>query len=66
MRYEVRVDGASIGVFAEAEDALERVRQALEENPDHEPEIIDMETGRAYEPGATVGEREALSPKIGF
>ena len=66
MRYEVRVDGASIGVFATAEEALEQVRQALLANPDHEPEIIDMETGRAFEPGSTVEEREDMATKIGF
>jgi hypothetical protein len=50
MRYEVRVAGASIGAFAEPEDALECVRRALAENPDQEPEIIDMQTGHAYDP----------------
>ena len=66
MRYEVRVDGSSIGVFATAEEALERVRQALQDNPDHEPEIIDMETGHAYEPAATAEDREELATKVGF
>ncbi len=66
MRYEVRVDGASIGVFATAEEALERVRQALLDDADHEPEIIDMETGHAYEPNATTEERNELATKIGF
>ena len=66
MRYEVRVDGASIGVFATAEEALQQVRQVLLANPDHEPEIIDMETGRAFEPGSTVEERDDMAAKIGF
>jgi hypothetical protein len=66
MRYEVRVDGGSIGVFATPEEALERVRQALAEDPDHEPEIIDMETGRAFEPAATEHDREHLANKVGF
>ena len=66
MRYEVRVDNASIGVFATADEALERVRQALDENPDHEPEIIDMATGRAFEPASTIEDREDLATKIGF
>jgi hypothetical protein len=66
VRYEVRVDGASIGVFAAAEAALERVRQALAENPDHEPEIIDMTTGKAYQPAATTAERDQLSEIAGF
>ena len=64
MRYEVRVDGASVGVFATAEDALERVRQALAADPDHEPEIIDMETGRAFAPAATEDERDRLADEI--
>lgn len=50
MRYEVRVDGASIGVFAEAEQALQCVSDWLAANPGHEPEIIDMETGTSFEP----------------
>jgi hypothetical protein len=50
MRYEVRVRGGSIGIFATAEEALECVRAALAENPDDEPEIIDMQTGQAFEP----------------
>ena len=66
MRYEVRVDGASIGVFATAEEALEQVRQALLADPDHEPEIIDMETGHAYEPIATVDGRGESATKIGY
>jgi hypothetical protein len=50
MRYEVRLAGASIGVFAEAEEALACVRQALADHPGEEPEIIDMETGLAFDP----------------
>ena len=65
MRYEVRVDGASIGVFATAEDALERVRQALADNSGHEPEIIDMTTGKAYQPAAVSGARDGLSETAG-
>jgi hypothetical protein len=53
MRYEVRLRGFSIGTFEEPEEALERVRQALAENADDAPEIIDMETGKAFAPGAT-------------
>lgn len=64
MRYEVRVDGASIGVFETLEEALERVRRALEENPGHEPEIIDQETGRAFAPAATVDGREDLASRM--
>lgn len=66
MRYEVLLDGASIGVFATAEEALARVRAALAENPDHEPEIIDMTTGKAFEPGSSVDERDDLANKVGF
>lgn len=66
MRYEVRLDGASIGVFETAEEALDRVRRALDENPSHEPEILDMETGKAFEPGASVEDRDDLANKIGY
>lgn len=64
-RYEVRVDGGSIGTFEEPEQALECVRAALERNPGHEPEIIDMETGKAFEPAATAEDRDDLASKIG-
>ena len=66
MRYEVRVGNASIGVFAESEDALECVRRALADNPDQEPEIIDMETGRAFEPASTEADRDDLASKVGY
>ncbi len=59
MRYEVRVDGASIGVYATAEQALDRVRQVLFDTPGHEPEIIDMDTGRAYVPAAEAADPTA-------
>jgi hypothetical protein len=65
MRYEVCVAGASIGVFAEAEEALECVRAFLAANPDEEPEIIDMETGHAYEPAATEADRAERADDIG-
>ena len=42
------------------------MRQALLADPDHEPEIIDMETGHAYEPNATVDGRGESATKIGY
>jgi hypothetical protein len=62
MRYEVRIAGASIGVFAEAEEALECCRRALAENPGEEPEIIDMETGHAYDPAHMFEDGEDVAP----
>ena len=66
MRYEVRTTSGSIGTYDTPEEALERVRQALADNPDDEPEIIDMETGKAFEPASTVEEREDLANKVGY
>ncbi len=51
MRYEVRVAGVSIGVFEDQQDALDCVRLALEADPTQEPEMIDMDTGVAFDPG---------------
>jgi hypothetical protein len=61
MRYEVRIAGASIGAFAEAEDALECVRRALAENPGQEPEMIDMQTGHAYDPAHMFEDEEDIA-----
>jgi hypothetical protein len=66
MRYEVRVSGGSIGTFETAEDALECVRAALADNPDDVPDIIDMETGEAFEPATTELQSDALAEKSGF
>ncbi len=61
MRYEVRVDGVSIGVFEEPEDAVECVAEWLAKNPGHEPEIIDMQTGKAFDSGEMEPEGDAIA-----
>jgi hypothetical protein len=60
MRYEVRLRGFSIGTYEEPEEALERVRRSLAENPDAVPEIIDMETGKAFGPDAPDEDRDDI------
>ena len=66
MRYEVRVAGGSLGTYDDPEQALDRVKKALADNPEDEPEIIDMETGKAFEPAATEADRDELANKVGF
>lgn len=66
MRYEVRANGAACGAFETQEGALERARQLLAADPDHVPEIIDMEAGRAFAPGADAGDQERLAKTVGF
>lgn len=66
MAYEVRINRETLGVYATTEEAQERVREAMKEQPDCEVEMIDTITGRAAEPGASIGSRDDLANKIGF
>lgn len=66
MRYDVKIDGTSVGTFASADEALARVRQAVAEHPDREPEIIDRTTGRPFAPAASVAERDRLANETGY
>ncbi len=61
MRYEVRVGGESIGVFAEPKAALAAVRAALLENRGQEPEIIDMQTGKMFAAAEMEPEGDAIA-----
>jgi hypothetical protein len=66
MRYEVRLNGKAIAAYATPEEALERVREMLQQDADLQLEIIDLETGRSYAPAASVPEGEELATKVGF
>ena len=66
MSYELRVNGRPAAVYADPEDALDRVRTLMKSDCDLEPEIIDTRTRRAFEPAASIRSREELATKIGF
>ncbi len=66
MAYELRIDRQPAGTFERSEDAVARVRQALKNRPDCEPEIIDTATGKPFAPAASRGWREHLANEVGF
>jgi hypothetical protein len=61
MSYELRVNGRPGEVYADPEDALDRVRTLMKSNCDIEPEVLDTRTGRAFEPAASIRWREELA-----
>ena len=66
MRYELHIDKAHVGTFDSSEEALARAREALKARPDCEPEILDADTGKAFEPAASTRWRDELSNKVGY
>ncbi len=66
MAYELRVGGASTGQFDTEEAAVAAVRDLIRTNPDAEPEIFDLATGRPCAPGASKTWREELANRVGF
>lgn len=62
--YELRLNGRPVGQYKDAEAALERVRLVSAVDPDIEPEIMDMRTGRAFEVAASLRWREELTAKM--
>jgi hypothetical protein len=66
MSYELRNNGHKIGIYACSEDALDRVRVMMKLDVDCEPEVLDTQTGRAFELAASLRWRDELAAKIGF
>ena len=66
MPYELRNAGASSQTFETEPEAVEAAKQALQFNPDAEPEIIDLANGKPASPGASETWREELKNKVGF
>ena len=66
MPYELRVGGVSKGRFDTEEAAVAAARDVIRANPDADPEIFDMETGKASAPGASKTWREELANRVGF
>ncbi len=65
MAYELRVGGSGQQFDTEPE-AVEAAKQALRDNPDAEPEVIDLATGQPASPGASRNWREELKNQVGF
>ena len=65
MAYELRV-GTTTTRFDSEPEAVEAAKQALRDDPNAEPEVIDLATGRAATPGASLRSREDLKGTIGF
>lgn len=66
MPYELRIDGKVEDRFETSEEAENRARAVVRENPDRVVEVIDLSTGRPYAPAASAGDRDAMARKIGF
>lgn len=66
MAYELRLDGRTITRCDTEQEALALVRQALAADPDHEPEVIDLATGKPVAPGASHPDRDDLANKVGY
>ena len=65
MAYELRV-GTAKTVFDTEPEAIDAAKQAMRDDPDAEPEIIDLTTGNPAAPGASRQWREDLKNKVGF
>ncbi len=66
MAYELRVNGTSKGRFDTEAAAVAAARDMIRANPDAEPEIFDLETGKPCAPGASKTWREELANRVGF
>lgn len=66
MAYELREGGRVLERFGTQAEAEAAARAALQRDSNAEPEIIDIETGRAVQPGGSMRWREELAKKIGY
>ena len=66
MPYELRVPNAPPQRFETEQDAVEAAKQVLHGDPNAEPEIIDLATGKPAAPGASRNWREELKNRVGF
>ena len=66
MAYELRVGGTPKGQFDTEEAAVAAARDVIRANPDADPEVFDLETGKPCAPGASKTWREELANRVGF
>ena len=66
MPYELRTPGAQAQLFETEQDAVAAAKRLLQEDPNAEPEVIDLSTGKPAAPGASRRWREELKNRVGF
>jgi hypothetical protein len=66
MAYELRIPGQPPASFDTEAAAIAAARGCLADNPDAEPEVIDLATGKPCAPGASKEWRDELSKRVGF
>ena len=66
MPYELRLPGAPRAQFETEKEAVDAAKRALQDDPNSEPEVIDLATGKPASPGASQNWREELKHKIGY
>ena len=65
MAYELRLPRTPRRPLG-TDDAVAAARRALEDNPDAEPDIINLATGKPAAPGSSKNWREELKNRVGF
>ena len=66
MSYELRIAGAALARFETQQEAVDAAKRAQQDDPNAEPEIIDLSTGKPASPGASKNWREELKNRVGF
>ncbi len=66
MSFELRLSGAPPAQFDTEDEAIAAARQALQTDPNAEPEVIDLTTGKPCAPAADKSWREDLKNRVGF
>lgn len=66
MAYELRIAGTPRERFETEQDAVAAAKRLLQDDPNADPEIIDLSTGRPAAPGASRNWREELRNRVGF
>ena len=66
MAYELRIPGRPPR-RCETQAEVERLaREATRADPDAEPEVIDLSTGRPAQPAGSAARRDRLANKVGY
>ncbi len=66
MSYELGISGKAIEIFETQQEAVEAATKATANDPEAEPEVIDLSTGEAAAPGADKASRDVLRGEVGF
>jgi len=66
MPYELRTESTLAEQFDTEQEAVAAAKMLLQADPNAEPEIIDLSTGKPAAPGASRNWREELKSRVGF